>query len=117
MDTTLSEKQKIKDQVAYQADIFQKFNDLNLQLQGDENNLVKSKSVVSSFISKLPLFRTELGCRDFKRFPRLNEMNTPIDDEELLMSFNHLTNIEADMKERFTDLLNLYITSRPISDP
>lgn len=34
----------IKDDVAYLSDIFQKFNDLNLQLQGDDLNLIKAKS-------------------------------------------------------------------------
>ena len=110
VDVSLAEKlNTIKYQVAYLADIFEKFNDLNLQLQGDENNLVKSKSVVSSFIAKLPLFRAELGRRDFKRFPRLKEVDTQVDDDAMLIFLNHLTNIEADMKERFTDLLTLEI--------
>lgn len=112
VDSALAERLKhIQDQVAYLADIFEKFNDLNLQLQGNENNLVKSKSVVSGFIAKLPLFRGELGRRDFKRFPRMNEVSNLVDDDTLLIFLNHLTNIEADMKERFKELLSLEIPS------
>ena len=67
---------------------------------------MKSKSVVSGFIAKLPLFRAELGLRDFKTFPTLNEVNTNVDNNALLIFLNDITNIEADMKERFTDLLS-----------
>ena len=71
---------------------------------------MKSKSVVSSLIAKLSLFRAELARRYFKKFPRLNEVNTNVD--ALLLFFNRIMNIAADIKERygFAELRN----SRPL---
>ena len=57
-----------------------------------------------------------MGLRDFKKFPRLNEVNTNVDNNALLIFLNHITNIVADIKERFTDLLNLEIPTL-ILDP
>ena len=74
---------------------------------------MKSKYVVSVLIAKL---QVELGRRDFKKFPRLNEVNTNVDNNALLIFLNHITNIVADIKERFTDLLNLEIPTL-ILDP
>ena len=57
-----------------------------------------------------------MGLRDLKKIPRLNEVNTNVDNNALLIFFNHITNIVADIKERFTDLLNLEIPTL-ILDP
>ena len=61
-------------------------------------------------------FEQNVGLRDFKKFPRLNEVNTNVDNNALLIFLNHITNIVADIKERFTDLLNLEIPTL-ILDP
>jgi len=42
-----------KSDVAYMTDLFAKFNSINLQLQGDELNLITSKSVISAFQKKI----------------------------------------------------------------
>ena len=54
-----------KSDVAYLADIYDKFNAMNLQLQGNLVTLVKCKTVVSSFIGKLTLFKQNIGRREF----------------------------------------------------
>ncbi|KAI6653910.1 hypothetical protein LOD99_3086 [Oopsacas minuta] len=76
-----------KSDVAYLTDIFDKFNAINLQLQGNLITLVKCKTVVSSFIGKLT--------------------RNPISDDDLLAYCEHLEVLRADMIQRFTDLLEL----------
>ena len=47
----LSDEIKIrKHDIAFLSDIFDKLNSLNLQLQGQDVNLIKTKSVVVSFL-------------------------------------------------------------------
>ncbi|CAH2008016.1 unnamed protein product [Acanthoscelides obtectus] len=38
-----------KTDIAYLTDLFTKFNMVNLQLQGDSLNLIKTKSILSAF--------------------------------------------------------------------
>ncbi|KRZ84625.1 Protein ZBED8 [Trichinella sp. T8] len=52
---------KCKSDIAYMADLFFKFNELNLQLQGSELNLIKMRSLISPFISILAVKPTH--CR------------------------------------------------------
>ena len=42
-----------KTDTAYLTEIFSKFNEVNLQLQGDETSIIKAKSALSAFLSKL----------------------------------------------------------------
>ena len=51
--------------LAYLPDIFDKLNEVNLKLQGKESNLIKAKSVVMGFISKLTLFKQHINCATF----------------------------------------------------
>ena len=95
--------------VAYLADIFEKFNEVNLSLQGVDNNLIKSKSAVPGFIAILSLYQRELGRMDFGRFPRLNEVRDCISDDTLMTFTSHLSNVQDDMNERFSDLLGLLL--------
>ena len=74
-----------------------------------KTNLVESNSFVSGFIAKLPPFRAELRRKDFKKSPRLNEVNTHVVNDALLIFLNDITNIEADTKEQFMDSLSLEI--------
>jgi len=41
------------------ADIFTKFNEVNLQLQGNNVNLIKAKSAISTFLSKFSAVQTQ----------------------------------------------------------
>ena len=49
--------------VVYLSELFRKFNEITLQMQGNEVNLMKAKSVISTFVSKLILFKRNLGRR------------------------------------------------------
>uniref|UniRef100_A0A5S6QAY2 Uncharacterized protein n=1 Tax=Trichuris muris TaxID=70415 RepID=A0A5S6QAY2_TRIMR len=63
---------------------------MNLQLQGSELNLVKIKSVIAAFVSKL---------RD----------NGEINDDDMLVYCNHLTMLHTNMCERYADILSMTI--------
>ena len=78
---------------------------MNLQLQGNLVTLVKCKTVVSSFIGKLKLFKQNIGRREFYQFPRLAEVE--LSDDDLLAYCEHLEVLKEDMIKRFTDLLEL----------
>ena len=52
----IKDVQKAKFDVAYLLDIYDKFNAMNLQLQGSVVTLIKCKTVIWSFIGKLSLF-------------------------------------------------------------
>uniref|UniRef100_G1KVP8 SCAN domain-containing protein 3 n=1 Tax=Anolis carolinensis TaxID=28377 RepID=G1KVP8_ANOCA len=60
-----------KSDIAYLTDLFQKFNESNLQLQGDELNLIKTKPVISAFVTKL-LYKRNFGRGEFSQFPNLS---------------------------------------------
>lgn len=112
-DTCLSvELKEIKHDIAYLSELFSKFNDMNLQLQGNEVTLIKAKSVICTFMSKLLLFqRNIMGRRDLYQFPSLSELNNKgeIQDDDLRMYCDHLDMLHKDMSERYQDLLLLEI--------
>lgn len=115
------ELKEIRSDIAYLSDIFSKFNDMNLQLQGDEVNLIKAKSVVCTFIAKLALFKRNMGRRELFQFPSLLELEqkSGIQDNDLQVYCDHLGMLHKDMSERFTDLLLIEIPDwviNPFSD-
>ncbi|KFD59258.1 hypothetical protein M514_28563, partial [Trichuris suis] len=59
--------------IAYLADLYFKFNEMNKQLQSSMLNLVKTKTLVGAFLSKLKLYKCNLGRREFSQFPTLAE--------------------------------------------
>jgi hypothetical protein len=64
----------IKHDIAYLSDLFDKLNEMNLQLQGNEVNLIKAKSVISTFVSKSAMFKRNIGRRELYQFPNLSEL-------------------------------------------
>ncbi|KRZ16569.1 SCAN domain-containing protein 3 [Trichinella zimbabwensis] len=102
---------KCKSDIAYMADLFSKFNELNLQLQGSELNLIKTRSVISSFTSKLALFKRNLGRREFYQFPSVAALkeNGEVHDDDIQIYCDHLDVLQKDMQERFQDILKMKI--------
>jgi zinc finger BED domain-containing protein 5/7/8/9 len=100
-----------KHDVAYMSDLFSKFNEVNLQLQGNDVNLIKAKTVVLTFISKLLMYKRNIGRRELYQFPTLNELNgnKEITDDGSLVFCNHLEMLHEDTQKRFADLLSLEI--------
>lgn len=93
--------------IAYLADLFSKFNEVNLKLQGNELNLIKAKSILSSFVSKLMFWQRTLERNELSQFPSL-KLKTPT-KEDLLAYCQHLEMLHSDMCTRFEDILSLEI--------
>ena len=64
----------VKNDIAYLSDIFAKFSELNLSLQGNEVNLIKVKSALSGFKNKLVLYQRNLARREFFLFSSLQQL-------------------------------------------
>ena len=86
--------------------MFSKFNEVNLQLQGDETSLIKAKSTLSAFLSKLQLYSRNLGRREFRQFPCLSDLEkkTEVKDNDIAVYCAHLVELHRDMSVKFNDL-------------
>ena len=98
---------KSKNDMAYLTDLYNKFNEMNLQLQGDDLNLIKTKAIISAFVSKLGLYKENLGRRQFYHFQNLSEVE--INDGDILAYCQHLQALKKDFIDRFQDILNMII--------
>ena len=100
-----------KTDIAYHTEMFSKFNEVNLQLQGDETSLIKAKSALSTFLSKLQLYSWSLGRREFHQFPCLSDLEkkTGVKDNDIAVYCAHLGELLGDMSVRFNDLFSLEI--------
>ena len=56
---------QLKCDIAYLTDLFQKFNEKNISLQGDELNLITTKSVISAFVTKPLLYKKKFERGEF----------------------------------------------------
>ena len=84
-------------------------NSLNLQLQSQDINLTKTKSVVVSFISKLALYRQNICRREFYQFPSL-QAAPDITDAQLRVYASDIEMVKEDMQVQFNDLIQLIIS-------
>ena len=91
--------------------MFSKFNEVNLQLQGDETSLIKAKSALSAFLSKLQLYSWNLGHRKLCQFPCLSDLEkkTGVKADDIAMYCAHLAELHRDMSDIFNDLFSLEI--------
>ncbi|CAG9794244.1 unnamed protein product [Diatraea saccharalis] len=96
-----------KKDIAYLTDLYKLFNDVNLQLQGDDLNLIKTKNSIAAFVSKLLLYKRNISRREFNNFPNLSRVS--FNNDDLLVYCQHLENLHRDFKERFQDVLNMDI--------
>ena len=111
-NSVLSEElRNIKHGIAYLADIFTKFNEVNLQLQGNDVNLINVQTIISTFLSKLTLLIRNVGRRQFNQFPSLSDLEkkNTIPDDDLQVYCAHLDQLQQDMTERFQDIILLKI--------
>lgn len=51
--------------IAYLIDLFKKCNETNLQLQGDDLNIIKTKDTISEFVEKLFMYKRNLRRKEF----------------------------------------------------
>lgn len=96
-----------KPDIAYLTDLFAKFNEVNLQLQGDGINLIKTKSIISAFLARLKLMKQNIGRREFAQFPNLSQTNCRDDDVSAYVQ--HLDVLVTDFETRFQDVLSMEI--------
>nr|XP_039259582.1 SCAN domain-containing protein 3-like [Styela clava] len=97
----------LKNDIAYLADIFSFMNEVNKKLQGEMITLIRCKSVLTSFISKLSLYKDNMGRNTLSQFPNLCENN--VTENERLKYCAHLQNLVEDMNIRFEDLISLTV--------
>jgi len=102
------ELHKRETNIAYLADIFEKLNEVNKNLQGDKINFIKSKSIISAFISKLSLFKEKISRREFNNFSNLSR-SQQILDSDLEIYCAHLESLKDNMSTRFKDINDLII--------
>lgn len=96
-----------KPDIAYLTDLFTKFNEVNLQLQGDSLNLIKTKSIISAFLARIRLMKQNIGRHEFSQFPNLSQTNCQEDD--VLTYVQHLNALYTDFETRFEDILTMVI--------
>ncbi|KAG0438169.1 SCAN domain-containing protein 3 [Dictyocoela muelleri] len=96
-----------KSDIAYISDLFNKFNEVNLKLQGEDLNLIKAKSILSGFVEKLLLYKQNLGRSEFMFFPNL-ETAKPNEDD-IFIYCDHLEALYHDFNVRFKDIFTLSI--------
>ncbi|KAL0838626.1 hypothetical protein ABMA28_016710 [Loxostege sticticalis] len=97
---------KFKADIAYLTDLFKKFNDINLQLQGDSLNLIKTNGIISALLGKLKLMKQNISRREFSQFPNLSQVCI---DEDIHTYSQHLSALHDDFKTRFEDILTMDI--------
>lgn len=103
-----------KADIAYLTDLYTKFNDLNLQLQGNDLNLVQAKSKICTFLDKLISFKNNIGRLNLSQFPNLEELEKDESDhpkleDDFLIYCDHLQTLHNDMNSRYQDLINMKI--------
>ncbi|CAH1986549.1 unnamed protein product [Acanthoscelides obtectus] len=98
---------KRKTDIAYLTDLFTKFNMVNLQLQGDSLNLIKTKSILSAFLIRVNLTKQNIGRGEFSQFPNLSQTSCQEDDVSTYVQ--HLNALYSDFESRFEDILTMVI--------
>lgn len=88
--------------MSYLADIFEKLNILNSQLQGKNKTLVDAKAKIFGFITFIELCQKHICNKNFERFYWLQKCE--VSDNAILVIVDHLKALQVDMKERFSDL-------------
>uniref|UniRef100_A0A5S6Q6W4 HAT C-terminal dimerisation domain-containing protein n=1 Tax=Trichuris muris TaxID=70415 RepID=A0A5S6Q6W4_TRIMR len=99
--------------IAYLADLYFKFNEMNKQLQSHELNLIKTKAVITAFISKLMLFKCHFARGEFCQFPMLAKVSNVVKilEDDVNIYCQHLQMLYEDFLRRFDDLLSLVLPS------
>ncbi|CDW59511.1 hypothetical protein TTRE_0000784601 [Trichuris trichiura] len=94
------------------SDLYLKFNEMNLQLHGDQLNLIKTKTVVKAFIDKLSIFHQNLGRGEYRQFPNLDDLkkNGGLPDDVIRSFCDHLSMLHEDMCERYRDISSMTIS-------
>ena len=108
IDCQLAEAVKpLKNNIAYLADVFAFMNKVNKKLQGKMITLIRCKGVITSFVSKLFLYKENMGQNIVSQFPNL--CGNDVTENKRLKYCSHLHNLVEDMHIRFADLVSLNV--------
>jgi hypothetical protein len=88
--------------VSYLANIFEKLNILNNQLQGTNKTLVNAKAEIFGFIIFIELCQKYIHNKNVEKFHWLQKCE--VTDTAILVIVDYLKILSADLKEIFSDL-------------
>ncbi|CAI9717266.1 Hypothetical predicted protein [Octopus vulgaris] len=81
--------------IFFLCDIFTKLNDLNKLLQGNGKILIDCKPFITTFISKLVLYKTSISKRQFHQFPQLDSLKDELVHEDLTTYRSYLQSLHG----------------------
>lgn len=94
--------------LAYLCDIFDKHNELNLQLQGFNSNIFRTRDKVNAFKKKILFWKRNVLCGNFTSFSQLIDF---VQKNEITLSDSfkntittHLTNLELNFEQYFPSM-------------
>ncbi|KAJ7344907.1 hypothetical protein JRQ81_000857, partial [Phrynocephalus forsythii] len=95
------------------TDLFAKFNGINLQFQGEELDLITTKSVISPFLkkNKLTLWKQNFGRNEFSQFSIMSDLHksSEIPFDETQVYCQHLESLHKGLSECFKNILSLEV--------
>ncbi|XP_047109223.1 zinc finger BED domain-containing protein 5-like [Schistocerca piceifrons] len=97
---------KFKADIACLTDLFNKFNEVNLQLQGDSLNLIKMRGVISAFLGKLKFIKQNISRHEFSPVPNLSHAECL---DEGIQTYAQQITLHDDFKNRFENILTMEI--------
>ena len=76
--------------LAYLADIFEHLNELDIKIQGKNENILTCSDKLKGFKEKIVLWKNELARESLEMFPRSNQISVVDKDLVLGLSQEHL---------------------------
>ncbi|XP_042904501.1 protein FAM200C-like [Parasteatoda tepidariorum] len=86
--------------------------EINVKLQGNKMNIIKAKGIISSFIAKFDIYKSNIGRKELMQFPTLRKCSMAdivILENKILIFTDQLDQLKTDMESRFKDLMKLEI--------
>lgn len=96
-----------KNDIVYLTNLYKLYNDVNLKLQCDDLNLIKTKYIIATFVAKLLLYKRNITRHELNKF--LDLTTASYNNDNLLVYYQNLGNLHDDFKQRFQDILNMEI--------
>ena len=111
--------EEILPSIAYLADIFERLNYLNRQLQGKETTIIMHTDAIKSFIDKLDLWTGKIERNNISPFHRLNEEmnNDKLPDILKNCILQHLTELKSEFERYFPDIISEDIAMKLSRNP
>jgi len=81
-----------------------------IQLKGNKVNRTRAKSALSTFVSKLQLFKRNITLRELSQFPSLSEVEEKVPDDGVQLYSAHLDELHGKhMSDRFQDRDTIFV--------